>query len=188
MVTYWDDLAAVLGPAEATCNGLDWDTLTADMAAQVAAHLPSGRLLDLGCGMGRLSAPVAERLDAEVVGVDYTAAMLAAAPVSHRAGYVRGDVARLPFASGSFDGAWSVLVAQHLDAAALRLLFAEAARVLRAGAPLVVQWVFGDHHDPAAADHRWTLGELREHAASARLRLNALEGGVHPDWLWTVWR
>jgi SAM-dependent methyltransferase len=67
-----------------------------------------GRVLELGCGTGRVTLPLA-RAGARIVGVDLSAPMLARARkraarvrVTHRPGLVRGDIRALPFASGSF--------------------------------------------------------------------------------------
>ena len=60
-----------------------------------------GRILELGCGTGRLTVPVA-RTGADIVGIDRSAAMLARARQRLRrarvaAALVRGDIRQLPF-------------------------------------------------------------------------------------------
>jgi SAM-dependent methyltransferase len=81
---------------------------------QGVALRSSGRVLELGCGTGRVSAPLA-RAGARLVGVDRSEAMLARAQA--RAGrlnrrrqgrrhgrldLIRGDIRLLPFPSGAF--------------------------------------------------------------------------------------
>ena len=68
----------------------------------------SGAVLELGCGTGRLLVPIA-KAGVRIVGVDRSAAMLAAArrragtlPRRVRPAIVRGDVRQLPFASRTF--------------------------------------------------------------------------------------
>ena len=80
----------------------------------VAARLEPAageRILDIGCGTGRLTAEIATRPGIRVVGLDHSASMLqeaarhaatqAAAPM-----YVRGDGAALPF-TAAFDAVFS---------------------------------------------------------------------------------
>ena len=107
------------------------------------------RVLELGCGTGRLLAPLA-RTGVPVVGVDRSAAMLGQArqrvrrlPRATRPATVRGDIRTLPFAAGSFGvvlapyGMLQSLVRDRdLDAA-----LANAARVLTRGGLLGVDLV-----------------------------------------------
>jgi ubiquinone/menaquinone biosynthesis C-methylase UbiE len=74
---------------------------------QFAAERP-GRVLELGCGTGRLSLPLA-RSATELVGVDRSAAMLARARTGSRRArlqgrlrLVRADIRALPFPARSF--------------------------------------------------------------------------------------
>src|SRR6266540_3380666 len=67
------------------------------------AHHIGGRVLELGCGTGRLSIPLG-RTGVDVVGIDRSAPMLARAHQRVRRGrlerrvrLVRGDIRHLPF-------------------------------------------------------------------------------------------
>jgi SAM-dependent methyltransferase len=68
-----------------------------------------GRVLELGCGTGRVTIPLARAGAAEVIGIDRSAAMLGRGRSRLRraglskVGLVRGDIRHLPFAGGSFD-------------------------------------------------------------------------------------
>jgi SAM-dependent methyltransferase len=90
---------------------------------------PGVRVLDVGCGLGTLSAAAA-RLGADVTGVDLAEGMLTEARRRHPAiEFVHGDAEALPFADGAFDVALGAFVVNHLphpDRAA-----AELARVAR---------------------------------------------------------
>jgi SAM-dependent methyltransferase len=94
------------------------------------------RVLDLGCGKGRFARVLAAR-GARVVGLDVSAAMLAAAG---RAGLDRvlGSARRLPFPAGSFDAAIAVEVFEHLEPPAIDDACRELVRVLRPGGLFVL--------------------------------------------------
>uniref|UniRef100_I2Q0J8 Methylase involved in ubiquinone/menaquinone biosynthesis n=1 Tax=Desulfovibrio sp. U5L TaxID=596152 RepID=I2Q0J8_9BACT len=115
MAGYWDKTSSV-----PSTLGLD---------AKVKAYLrPGDRILDCGCGAGRLLGELA-REGRPAVGVDRNGPSLA---VARREGLavVRADLARLPFRPGAFDAAilHAVLTTVPTPAARLAVL-AEAARI-----------------------------------------------------------
>ena len=92
----------------------------------------AARLLDVGTGEGQLARAAARVGISRVVGLDPTAAQLAAA--RERAGgptFVRGGASHLPFLSGAFDAVVACLVFEHI--VDYREAIAEVARVLEAG-------------------------------------------------------
>ena len=71
-------------------------------------------MLDVGCGLGTLSAAAAAR-GATVTGVDLAAGMLAEARRRHpQVEFVLADAEALPFADGAFDVALGAFVVNHL--------------------------------------------------------------------------
>ena len=88
----------------------DWENARTVARRDVAfwqrlAAAQEGRVLELGCGTGRITVPVV-RAGAHVVGIDRSAEMLARgrqrlrrAKLPHRARLVRGDIRALPFRS-----------------------------------------------------------------------------------------
>jgi len=141
-------------------KGADWDEMRAlDLPAAAVEQallslLPEtgiGRVLDIGTGTGRLLELLAPRTTM-ALGVDASRAMLALARsrlakpgLSHCA--VRlADMYRLPLGDGGYDLVLLHMVLHHAEDVASVL--AEAARVLKPGARLVVVDLAA--HDPAA--------------------------------------
>ena len=101
----------------------------------------ANRILDVGCGTGRLAKRISDDLpQAQLVGCDFSAGMLAHAKARNsRAGLVRGDATKLPFHPSVFD----VVVSSEAfpwfpdQAAALNELF----RVLKPGGLLLLALV-----------------------------------------------
>ncbi len=95
------------------------------------------RILDLGCGWGRVLKPVLDR-NADAVGLDISHNMLALTRQHLRkqereAPLLQGDGTRLPFKDNSFDKVYSLLVLQHLSKANGKAVFAEVQRILKPG-------------------------------------------------------
>jgi SAM-dependent methyltransferase len=94
---------------------------------------PGARVLDAGCGAGQ---PIAALLAARVVtiGLDLSQAQVrlarAAVPA---AGFLCGDMATLPLASGSFDAVCSYYAIIHIARDRHAAVLAELRRVLRPG-------------------------------------------------------
>jgi ubiquinone/menaquinone biosynthesis C-methylase UbiE len=79
---------------------------------------PGRRLIDLGCGTGRWTIPLAERTGCEAVGLDRSSGMLdkaRAKDVDSRVTWVVGDVERLELGPAGFDCAFMCLMMHHLD-------------------------------------------------------------------------
>ncbi len=94
---------------------------------------PSRRILDLGCGTGRLTRVLAGR--SWTVGLDASAAMLAQARQNCAVPLVQGDAFALPFAGPSFDTVVALRVAFHF--ADLEALVREASRVVAPSGTLI---------------------------------------------------
>ena len=135
----------------------DWDRVAADYFGEVVSPLAAGipralaraldaiaeperkTVVDLGCGIGTLLPPLAARFG-RVVGVDFSAAMLARARRTCRARNVafrRADLAELRALHGTVDVALTVNSVLTPDAERLDRVFAELAAVLRPGGVLL---------------------------------------------------
>lgn len=99
-------------------------------------------VLDLGCGTGRFTLPIAKKA-ASVTGLDLSPAMLEqAADKAKLAGLditaTCGDMTDLPFDNCSFDVAVSMLAIMHVPAEQQQNVFREISRVLKPGGRMLV--------------------------------------------------
>ena len=116
----------------------------ARVADEVAAACPSGTLLEVGSGPGRLAVRSARAAPGlSLTGVDIMPAMVeratrraAEAGLGGRVRFEAGDVGVLPFPDGSFDCAVSTLSLHHWPDPARRL--AEIHRVLKPGGKALI--------------------------------------------------
>ena len=119
----------------------------------VRAHVGSTaglRLLDLGAGTGRFSSALCEWLDAEVVAVEPSGAMVGQAvrkPTKAAVTYLRGRAESIPLRAACCDAAWLSTVIHHVSD--LALAAHELRRVLRPRAPVLIRnWFPGHTSDP----------------------------------------
>jgi ubiquinone/menaquinone biosynthesis C-methylase UbiE len=99
-------------------------------------------VLDMGCGTGRFTVPLAGRAKT-VSGLDMSSAMLATArkklaDQGLHADLREGDMADLPFDDASFDVVVSMLALMHVPRRDRQQVFFEVARVLRPGGRLLI--------------------------------------------------
>jgi ubiquinone/menaquinone biosynthesis C-methylase UbiE len=141
---YWSDRYARQGPLTVGRAGMDAKRVAAQMDAfwgHVGPRVPRPclRLLDFGCGVGRM-APHAAPLVGELWGADICAEavrLAAEAHPGHRFVALAGDA--LPFPDGHFDCVTAVTVLQHIvDEGQFANWCREIARVLRPGGAVVV--------------------------------------------------
>jgi malonyl-CoA O-methyltransferase len=115
-----------------------------ELAHEMLQDLPSMRLLDAGCGIGRRIRDIPG-----AIGIDLSPDMLAAGGARN---VVAGDVREMPFASNQFDMVWCRLVLGHLPDP-LRA-YRELCRVC---APQGHVFVTDFHPDAILAGHRRTM-------------------------------
>jgi ubiquinone/menaquinone biosynthesis C-methylase UbiE len=135
-------------------------------AAKLAGVEAGAELIDVPCGYGRHSIPLA-RAGYKVTGVDRSAALLDEA--RRRTGHerwpklVQADYRELPFPDASFDGALNLFSSLgYLPVEEDTRVLAGIARVLRPGAKLVIETMHRDLLVQRWSDSDWRLmGEGR---------------------------
>ena len=129
-----------------------WQDELEQALVQVTA-LPAARTLDVACGTGYLT----RHLHGEVVGLDQSARMLAAARERlPGTTFVQGDALALPFADGAFGRIFTSYFYCHLPEEERLVFLAEARRV----APELV--VMGSRHSPGEELERWERRPLAD--------------------------
>lgn len=156
------------------------------------ATLPPGRVLDLGCGLGRASIYLA-RLGWQVDGVDFVPQAIATARQRAKAAGVSGitfhlgPVTTLPQLTGPYDLALDVGCAHNFSAAELAAYHTELLRLLRVGG---VYMLFA--HLGKTEEDRWLWEPALQHLFSDGFQLERREYGqttVREDtwrsaWFW----
>lgn len=143
----WDAQAATLMDAMAAAWPDGDDALWVDRHMARLRDMPAtGHVADIGCGWGRLTLPtLVDNPDLHVWAVDVSLKALGYLDgLSHAVwchtvwtpGHGIPD-GLLP----ALDGAWSVLMFQHVPTATQRRYLTDMAALLKPGAPLVVQFV-----------------------------------------------
>jgi ubiquinone/menaquinone biosynthesis C-methylase UbiE len=117
---------------------------------------PGCQVLDAGCGAGRMSRYLADR-GCRVEGVDLSPGMVAMARRDHPdLSFAEGSLTELPYSDGEFDGVmlWYSII--HTPHSGQPRIFAETARVLRAGGHVLVGFQSGE----GVRDVAWAYRQL----------------------------
>lgn len=141
---------------------------------------PGAAVLDVGCGEGRHTIPLAERFGFDVLGVDAVQrhvdlgnrALSAAAErdpsLRGRVRFRRGDVEALPVGDATFDLVWFRDVLEHVHRP--HRAFAEIRRVLRDGGRALVYSIFMSDSPPPAVGWLWrTFGNAPDAGDAAAI-------------------
>ncbi len=109
-----------------------------DLATELLKPSDGSRVLEVGCGYGRISDVLLKSAKIQLIGVDYSESMVRECKKTLNDRFVAClcDAAQLPFQDGSFDAVLCSGVLMHLEDQ--RLAMNELCRVLRPGGRLVV--------------------------------------------------
>ena len=152
---------------------------TVEMADALAVRA-SDHILDVGSGIGGPARYFADRFGCRVTGIDLTPefcevarGLTRATGLDAKVAFVDGDALAMPFANGSFDGAYSMYVSMNIaDKAAL---YREIHRVVKPGGWLmlseIAQGAGGDPDFPVP----WAARRETSFLASSEATRSALE-------------
>lgn len=145
-------------------------------------------ILDIGCGVGRLAIPIANRyIDFKVCGVDISPEMLKIA--NKRAKKTKNfetklcDGRTIPYPDASFMAVYSMLMFQHIPNEAKDGYIKEAARVLQQGGVFRFQFVPEAEEGPVS--YGASIDEVTTMCEYAGFKVDQIDKGlVHPQWTW----
>ncbi|MBG6213168.1 MULTISPECIES: class I SAM-dependent methyltransferase [unclassified Cryobacterium] len=135
LASEYDDRIPGSGPSDDNFTAAERDFLLSKVT-------PGQDVLDIGCGTGRFTVPMAE-LGAIVSGLDMSGSMLRVAASKLKAKGLsadlrEGDMVSMPFDDDSFDIVTSMLALMHIPLEDRQQVFQEASRVLRPGGRLLI--------------------------------------------------
>lgn len=153
---WYDRIAGTFTRRYEGTSGARWKQFEESLALELLGGRFE-RILDLGCGSGRLAASLS-RIASAVVAADISTAMLAIAhdaPHSSNVRYCAADATLSPFAAQAFDAVVSLGMAEYLSDPSPFLR--EIHRVLRPGGVVV----FSCHKRVPWLVHAWAAAEAR---------------------------
>lgn len=176
-------------------DGTDYDARAVECAGEIAVRLGNlydvKKVLDLGCGHGRLAIPLAQAFpSAMFYGVDISAgAITLAEKEALRLGvenvqFEVGDGRQLPKIP-RMNAAYSMLCFQHLPHDAVAGYIVQVAGLLTKGSRFVFQHVLGD--DDVFLCHQTSREQILEWLGAAGLEIVEWdEGVIFPTWVWVT--
>lgn len=154
------------------------------ITGEISAHVDIGiaRIVEVGCGVGRLAGPLSERYpDATVVGTDISARFLDAAAPGPT--YLLTDHLDGIDEIIGCDAVYSVAMLQHIDNQRKRAYVEQIGRVLRPGGVAVLQVVEGVHASRCMYDV--PLVDMIAWCEASELRVERVQRDVLFDrWAW----
>jgi cyclopropane fatty-acyl-phospholipid synthase-like methyltransferase len=143
-ILWGDSLHFGYWPSGSTAGSIEegQDRFT-DLLASKMGDKSGRRLLDVGCGTGRATLSLAQKTKSHLTGINISARQVEAAKsraikmgLGEQATFEVADALAIPFADGSFDGAWAVESLLHMPD--LARAASELRRVVKAGSRIVV--------------------------------------------------
>ncbi len=136
-----------------------------------------GRVLEIGCGTGRLLRP-------HWFGIDISERMLSIAKNKNpHFNYKLCDGRTIPFEDSYFDCVYCVLVFQHIPFAGFVKYVQEVTRVLKKGGKFVFQIIEGKKEGEFS--HHYDLESVKEVLEKNNFTITKIKKGlVHDQWVW----
>lgn len=135
-----------------------------------------GKVLEIGCGVGRLLKP-------GYYGIDVSQNMLDIAIKRRPESTIKLTTGDIPFDSNSFDTVFSFLVFQHLKIDEITTYIHEAYRVLKPHGIFKFQFVIGNEDEPFS-NHYEIYKMLHLMEAAGFKSLIERPSNVHFQWWW----
>ena len=178
---YWDKAAK--DPAVERKYIADVDL--GDCLDAIVNHLLAGSILEIGCGIGRLTEAIAENAPAcQLHGIDISEEMLKLTPKLTKVKYNLCDGIKIPYADESFDSVYSMLTFQHIDDTAMQRYIKETYRVLKDNGVFRFQFVEGAEHN-GLVDHNHQYPDVKLWLQDNGFEVADFHPGlIHPQWAW----
>jgi len=199
MSAYWDDQADTIETAMRAVwseDDTDFGERQLDCVNRIEGllqpwSLPRAEVLEIGCGMGRVTFPMAYRNPSHrFAAIDISQQMIDRA-LEYQIEYSGETIRNVKFIATdtvpvvAIGGAYSMLVFQHLDRAAVKTYIRDVAAVLVPGGRFAFQFVEGEYHSDN--DHRYTIDEMAYWCFRAFGRaVEFSHDDVYPQWKWAV--
>lgn len=155
---------------------------TVDFAARMGLA-PGMHLLDIGCGIGGPSRYVAGAYGCRITGIDLTEdyvrtadALARRVGLAGRVDYRQASALALPFAAGTFDGAYMMHVGMNIEDKPT--LFAEVRRVLKTGAVFAIYDIMRRDGGELSFPVHWAAAAETSFVATAAQYRRALEAAA----------
>jgi len=183
---YWESEANGGHIDSAVCDaGLEQDCFNA-----IHGHLKYWKILEIGCGIGRMINEIARHNDyrkCSFYGVDISESMLKSVnkyvQPRQKVEYKLNDGRSIPYPDKTFDSIYSLAVFQHIDDAGVKVYLDEAKRVLKDDGVLRFQYVSGD--EKIAFSWQRHNSEMAEWLRNTGLDPVSIDSGlVFPNWVW----
>jgi len=185
---YWNDIAKTVGYKK---HISDKHTSDSECVDSIYSHISRAkRVIELGCGIGRLTIPLAKIMDkAKFTGIDISDEMLNKANNSLQASnlnnvrFQQNNGRDIVYPRSTCDAIYSMTTFQHIPEAGVRHYIKQAARALRVGG--IFRFQFAKGLDKIGFSQTYTLKEMSEWLEEAGFMVVEAETGLIEDvWIW----
>lgn len=183
---YWNKAALSPNVERDYLSDFGVDECLAQILPELETQPALDIVADIGCGIGRLTVPLANKFKrTRFYGLDTAVNMLLRATAHPHVKYKISDARQLRLPDGHVDAAVCTFVIQHLPPDGVQKLFAQLGRILRIGGVLRFQYVEGTEHD-GPYSHHYTEDEIDDWLGQNRLSVRRRDLGLHESWRWVT--